>query len=163
MPDRPDFIQHVSAIEPFPYEQENPPGGKGRIIGLSRATGGRKIGADILIVEPGDVLSHFHWHTRWEEFFYVLRGQCSIRVGEARYPLREGDVMTCAADMGEGHQFINDSDGPVWILAIDSRDGDDEVHRPDLGTIWRRSDRSVRPLPREANSGASDRQDQEAR
>ncbi len=155
MRERPDFIKHISEIEPFPYEQENPPGGKGRTIGLSRATGGRKIGADILIVEPGDVLSHFHWHTTWEEFFYILQGECFVRVGEERYPLREGDVMTCAADMGEGHQFVNDSDGPVWILAVDSRSGDDEVHRPDLGTIWRWADRSVRPLTPETESGAS--------
>ena len=146
MAKRPEFIKRVSEIEPFPYVQTNPPGGKGRSIGLSRATGGRKLSADILIIEPGDVLSHFHWHTRWEEFFYILRGECSVRIGESRYPLAEGDVLTCPPDMGEGHQFVNHSSAEVWILAIDSRDADDEVHRPDLGTIWRRSDRSVRPM-----------------
>ena len=154
MPDRPDFIKHVSEIEPYHYEQKNPPGGKGRSIGLSRATGGRKIGADILIIEPGDVLSHFHWHTKWEEFFYILKGECFLRVGDERYALREGDVVTCVPDMGQGHQFANDSDASVWILAIDSRDGDDEVYRPDLGTIWRRADRSERSLPEDTESGA---------
>ena len=157
MPERPEFIKHISEIEPFPYEQENPPGGKGRTIGLSRATGGRKIGADILIIEPGDVLSHFHWHTKWEEFFYILKGECSIRVGEELFALREGDVMTCAADMGAGHHVVNDSDGPVWILAIDSRDEDDEVHRPGLGPVGRRADRSEHPLTPELESGASGR------
>jgi len=145
MPERPDFIKHFSDIEARAYEQTDPPGGKGRSIALSYATGGGKLGADILIVAPGDVLSHFHWHTKWEEFFYILRGECAVRVGDSRFQLEEGDAMTFPPDMGEGHQFVNDSSADVWILAVDSRDADDEVHRPDLGTIWRRSDRSIRP------------------
>ena len=145
---RPSFIKQVSDITPFPYAQDNPPGGQGQIIGLSRATGGEKIGADILIVEPKNVLSHFHWHTEREEFFYVLRGSCSVRVGKASYTLQTGDAMTCKAQMGEGHQFVNDSDGPVWILAVDTQEDTDEVYRPELGTILRRSDGSIATIPK---------------
>ena len=145
---RPPFIKRVSDITPFPYVQEHPPGGQGQIIGLSRATGGEKIGADILIVEPNQVLSYFHWHTEREEFFYILRGSCSVRVGKASYRLQTGDVMTCKAQMGEGHQFVNDSDNDVWILAIDTQEDNDEVYRPELGTIFRRSDESIALIPK---------------
>jgi uncharacterized cupin superfamily protein len=56
--------------------------------------------------------------------------------------------MTCKAQMGEGHQFVNDSDNDVWILAIDTQEDNDEVYRPELGTIFRQSDKSIALIPK---------------
>ena len=40
--------------------------------------------------------------------FFVLHGSGEVRIGEARYPIRAGDIIACPAGGKEtAHQIIN--------------------------------------------------------
>src|SRR5262249_44272704 len=62
---------------------------------ISARIGARKLGYNITAVPPGKRAWPFHNHPAKEEMFFVLQGNGEIRIGEARYPIRTGDIIAC--------------------------------------------------------------------
>ncbi len=70
--------------------------------------GAQKLGYNITAVPSGKRAVPFHNHPAKEEMFFVLQGSGEVRIGEARYPIRTGDIIACPAGGSEtAHQIIN--------------------------------------------------------
>lgn len=58
--------------------------------------GARKLGYNLTVVAPGKRNCPFHNHRVGEEMFFILEGSGELRYGDARHPLRAGDIIACA-------------------------------------------------------------------
>ena len=73
-----------------------------------------------------------HWHTREDEFVYVLEGEVVLRNDAGEQLLRAGQCAGFPAGSGDGHQLVNRSDRPAVYLEVGSRDEADQVYYPDV-------------------------------
>lgn len=131
---RPACIANVAEIAPESYER-----GKDGIAGtawdIGEATGAKLLGIDVTEIPPGKKSSHLHAHSKKEEFFYVLEGRCTVRLGDEEHDLRPGDAVSRPAGTGVGHQFHNPYDVPCRVLMLGVQGGpgvEDEVEWPEL-------------------------------
>ena len=106
---------------------------------LSRLAGGASVGVNLIVVPPGKQSSPFHYHTREEEHFYVVSGQCVLRSGGQRYEVSPGYYVCFPAGTGVGHAFENPFKKDCHILAIGSHHPDDVAVYPDSGKMRVRS------------------------
>jgi uncharacterized cupin superfamily protein len=101
---------------------------------LAQSLGAQKLGYNITAVPPGKRAFPFHNHHINEEMFFILEGSGEIRIGEARYPIRPGDVIACPpGDKQTAHQIINNSTSELKYLAISSKVSPEIVDYPDSG------------------------------
>ena len=76
----------------------------------------------------------FHNHPAKEETFFVLLGSGEIRIGEARYPIRIGDIVACPAGGKEtAHQIINTGTEELRYLAVSTEHTLEMAQYPDSG------------------------------
>ena len=81
--------------------------------------GARQLGARLVIVQPGKRGWPYHSHYANEEMFIILIGEGTLRYGNERFPVREGDVIAAPAGGKEtAHQIINTSDAELRYLAL---------------------------------------------
>ena len=57
-----------------------------------------------------------HVHTHEDEAIYVVSGELTVEVGQARHQVTPGTLVWLPR--GEPHTFANLSDEPVWALGI---------------------------------------------
>lgn len=77
-----------------------------------------------------------HWHSREEEFVFVLEGEVVLRTDGGEQLLRAGCCAGFPAGSGDGHQLVNRSDRPAVYLEVGTRDEADEVVYPDVDLLW---------------------------
>jgi uncharacterized cupin superfamily protein len=99
--------------------------GLGDLFGLTR------IGINQTTLPPGKESSMRHWHTREDEFVYVLEGEVVLRTGSGEQRLTAGMCAGFAAGVEDGHQLLNRSDRPAVYLEVSNRDGEDRAHYSD--------------------------------
>ncbi len=100
---------------------------------LGKALGLQQFGVNLTTLPPGKESSMRHWHTREEEFVYVLEGAVVLVTDAGEQLLRAGCCAGFPAGSGDGHQLVNRSDRPAVYLEVGTRDDDaDEVHYPDV-------------------------------
>jgi len=99
---------------------------------LGDALGLTQFGVNLTTLQAGRESSMRHWHTREDEFVYVLEGEVVLRTDAGEQLLRAGQCAGFPAGSGDGHQFVNRSDRPAVYLEVGSRDGADEVFYPDV-------------------------------
>lgn len=93
-----------------------------RTAHLSQLLGAEKLGYNISSVPPGKAAYPFHSHRVNEEMFLVLAGSGELRIGDATYPLRDGDVVACPAGGPEtAHQIRNNGDQELRYLAVSTQ------------------------------------------
>lgn len=96
--------------------------------------GAQKLGYNITAVPPGKRAFPFHNHRVNEEMFFVLQGDGEIRIGEATYPIRKGDIIACPAGGKElAHQIINTGTEELRYLAVSTKSSPEVVDYPDSG------------------------------
>lgn len=96
--------------------------------------GARKLGYNITSVPPGKRAWPFHNHPAKEEMFFVLRGNGEVRIGEARYPIRTGDIIACpAGGKDTAHQIINTGTQELRYLAVSTEHALEMAQYPDSG------------------------------
>ncbi|MCB9758259.1 MAG: cupin domain-containing protein [Alphaproteobacteria bacterium] len=98
-----------------------------------------RLGVNCTRLPPGRVACPFHAHQREDEVFYVLSGRGVLRYGDALYPLRPGDCVSCPAGSGEAHQIANPYDEDLIYLAIGPNDAHEVCTYPDSGKVMIRS------------------------
>lgn len=111
--------------------------GKQRFAGHAGRIGGvigmKQLGAQYMIVPPGKTAYPCHNHHVNEEFFVILSGHGTWRVGADRFPVRAGDVIAApAGGIETAHQLIA-GDEKLRYLAISTRHPADIVEYPDSG------------------------------
>ena len=115
-------------------------------------------GVNRVELDPGIWSSIPHWHSREDEFVYVLEGELVLVSGDAERVLVPGDCAGFPAGLDRPHHLENRSDGAAVYLEIGSRRPDlDEVDYPgeDL-RIARRPDGSRGYVRRDGTPIAGD-------
>jgi uncharacterized cupin superfamily protein len=96
--------------------------------------GARTLGYNITVVPPGKRAWPFHNHPAKEEMFFVLHGSGEVRIGEATYPIRAGDIIACPAGGKEtAHQIINTGAEELRYLAVSTEHSLEMAQYPDSG------------------------------
>jgi len=81
---------------------------------------------------PGKRAFPFHSHRVNEEMFFILEGEGEIRIGEARHPIRTGDVIACPPGGPESaHQIVNTSNAMLRYLAVSTEVASEVCEYPD--------------------------------
>ncbi len=107
-----------------------------RTAHLSPLVGAEKLGYNISSVPPGKAAYPFHSHRVNEEMFLILSGVAELRIGDASYPLREGDVVACpAGGPDSAHQIRNCGDGELRYLAVSTQESPEICDYPDSGKV----------------------------
>ncbi len=109
---------------PEPYASRVMPREKRR---LAHALGLKKIGINRTTLPPGKESSMRHWHTREDEFVYVLEGEVVLRTTAGEQVLKAGCCAGFPAGVEDGHQLINRSSRPAVYLEISNRDAEDSA------------------------------------
>lgn len=99
---------------------------------ISRRIGATQLGYNLTVVPPGKRAFPFHSHRSNEEMFFIIEGSGEVRVGDQRWPLRQGDVLACPAGGPEtAHQIINTSDAELKYLAVSTTQSPEVAEYPD--------------------------------
>lgn len=123
-PASPDWAPTGTAAERF--------GAKTGAIGAR--IGARKLGYNITAVPAGMRAWPFHNHPAKEEMFFVLQGGGEVRIGDARYPIRTGDIIACPAGGREtAHQIINTGTEELRYLCVSTEHSLEMAQYPDSG------------------------------
>jgi uncharacterized cupin superfamily protein len=107
---------------------------------VGEAAGLTRFGVNRVVLAPGAASSLRHWHTHEEEFVVVLEGEAVMITDDGETPMRAGDMAGFPAHFENGHCFVNRSSAPAVLLAMGTRDEDDETHYSDVD-LHARSDR----------------------
>jgi uncharacterized cupin superfamily protein len=96
--------------------------------------GAEQLGCALTVVPAGKVAFPFHCHHANEEMAFILSGEGEVRVGEARHPLRAGDVVAMPAGGPEmAHQIVNTSSQELRYLCFSTMRQPEAVQYPDSG------------------------------
>jgi len=90
-----------------------------------------KIGINYTTLAPGKESSMRHWHTREDEFVYILEGEVVLRNDQGETTLRAGMCAGFPAGEPNGHQLINRSAAPARYLEVSNRDSADGAEYTD--------------------------------
>jgi uncharacterized cupin superfamily protein len=132
-------VRSVAALNrtvyPEPYRSRVLPREKrrlGDVFGIAR------FGVNHTTLPPGKESSMRHWHTREDEFVYVLEGEVVLRTGAGEQLLTAGMCVGFPAGLEDGHQLVNRSNSPAVYLEIGSRDPEDTAYYPDpdIDMVW---------------------------
>lgn len=99
---------------------------------LGDAGGLSDFGVNLSQLPPGGWSSQRHWHTREDEFVYVLSGELVLVTDAGEEPLRAGDCAAFPKNVPDGHHLVNRGSEPAVYLEIGTRSADDACHYPDI-------------------------------
>ncbi|MBW4671898.1 MAG: cupin domain-containing protein [Cyanomargarita calcarea GSE-NOS-MK-12-04C] len=106
---------------------------------LGNAAGLKNFGVNLVTLAPGSCSALRHWHTRQDEFIYVLEGEVTLITNAGSQILQPGMIVGFPASEEDGHQLVNKSQRPVVYLEVGDRTVDDEVNYPDNDLIAKAS------------------------
>ena len=99
---------------------------------LGDAFGLTDYGVNLVTLPPGTASSQRHWHSREDEFVYVLEGRPTLVTDAGRTPLAPGMCAGFVAGASDGHHLVNETDEPVEYLEVGSRRPGDDVEYSDI-------------------------------
>lgn len=88
-------------------------------------------GVNLTRLAPGAASALMHYHTRQDEFVYVLEGTLVLRLGEEEHILGPGDCFGFKGGEPCGHQLVNRSQADAVYLEIGDRLPGDTVAYPE--------------------------------
>lgn len=75
------------------YRQNDDGAFKEKVYGVSDKIGAKKLGYNVVILEPGFKACPFHNHHVNEEMFLVLDGEGTLRFGDKQYPIKKTTLL----------------------------------------------------------------------
>ncbi len=133
-------VLNINEVELVPRPAEFAPDGPAAdVFGVStaqigRPLGAKKLGYNLSSVPPGKAAYPFHCHRENEEMFLILKGSGEVRIGEAVFRIREGDIVACPPGGPEtAHQIKNTGSVELRYLAVSTRLGPEICEYPDSG------------------------------
>jgi len=122
----------VKAIAGSNYPDQFKPGVAGRSKQrLGDALGLKNFGANLTTIKPGAASALRHWHSREDEFVYVLRGELVLVTDSGEQLLAAGMAAGFPAGKADGHCLVNRADRDAVYLEVGDRRPDDGVAYPD--------------------------------
>src|SRR5262249_43811883 len=97
---------------------------------LGDAAGLTQFGVNLLTIAPGVWSAQRHWHTREDEFVFVVSGEVVLVTDAGEEVLRAGDCAGFKAGDPNGHCLQNRSKGDAVVLEVGSRFEDDACDYP---------------------------------
>lgn len=85
----------------------------------------RNFGVNLVRLAPGARSSLRHYHSKQDEFVYVLEGHPTLMTDEGSTPLAPGMCAGFKAGTGNGHCLINESGEYAVYLEVGDRSPDD--------------------------------------
>ncbi len=107
---------------------------------LGDAGGLSQFGVNLTTLEPGAKSAHRHWHTREDEFIYILDGELTLVTEAGAEQLGAGMAATFPAGEPDGHQLINRGSQPATYLEIGTRTMDEDVVYSDIDMRMQKRD-----------------------
>ena len=101
---------------------------------IGERVGSVQLGYMLTVTPPGKAAFPRHSHRVNEEMFFILEGAGEVVIGEARHPIRAGDVICCPAGGSESaHQIINTGAVDLKYLGVSTLISPEMVDYPDSG------------------------------
>jgi uncharacterized cupin superfamily protein len=107
---------------------------------LGDALGLRNFGVNLVRLPPGCASSLRHWHSKQDEFVYMLQGELSLVTDAGEQILTAGMAAGFPVGKPDGHHLVNRSGRDALFLEIGDRAPGDEGEYPDIDMIWRSVD-----------------------
>lgn len=104
---------------------------------LGDAAGLTNFGINLVRLAPGSCSALRHWHSRQDEFIYVLEGELILKTNGGKEYLTPGMAAGFPAGEADGHHLCNQSDVDAVYLEIGDRTPDDQVEYPDDDLVAR--------------------------
>jgi uncharacterized cupin superfamily protein len=122
----------VGTLYPSPFDK--PCRARGRRK-LGDAAGLTQYGVNLLRLPPGVWSSQRHWHTKQDEFVYVVSGEITLVTDEGAEILKAGDCAGFKAGEPNGHHLQNRSDAEALVLEIGTRNEGDSSPYSDIDMV----------------------------
>jgi uncharacterized cupin superfamily protein len=136
-----DERAHASpVIDPLAVEAINgssyPDTFKAAVAGRSKrrlgdALGLKNFGVNLTTIKPGAQSALRHWHTKQDEFVYIISGELILVTNAGEQILVPGMVAGFPAGKADGHHLINRGSIDAVYLEVGDRTVGDEVDYPD--------------------------------
>jgi len=94
-------------------------------------------GVNLVELGPGAWSAQRHWHSREDEFVYVVSGELTLITDAGRQVLGPGMVAGFPAGAADGHHLVNASGAPATYLEVGDRSDGDQVVYPDIDMLLR--------------------------
>jgi len=91
-----------------------------------------QFGVNLLRLPPGAWSSQRHWHTREDEFVFIVSGEVVLVTDAGEETLRAGDCAGFPAGEPNGHHLQNRSAQPATVLEVGSRHNEDGAFYSDI-------------------------------
>jgi uncharacterized cupin superfamily protein len=98
---------------------------------LTDVVGARGVGCSYYEVAPGKCAFPFHYHCANEESVFILEGEGTARIGDARVPVRAGDYIAFRPGPENAHQIENTGASTLKYLCMSTLIPVDVVGYPD--------------------------------
>lgn len=126
------LIARVGTLYPPPFDapclaRERKP--------LGDEAGLTQFGVNLLRLPPGAWSSQRHWHSKGDEFVYILAGEVVLVTDAGEELLRAGDAAGFKANDGDGHCLQNRGSADVLVLEIGTRLDDDDATYSDIDML----------------------------
>jgi uncharacterized cupin superfamily protein len=103
---------------------------------LGDALGLTKVGVNLTTLPAGKESSMRHWHTKEDEFIFVIEGEVVLTTDEGDQTLTAGMCAGFAAGSRNGHKLTNRSQTPARYLEISNRDPEDTAEYSDVDLAY---------------------------
>jgi uncharacterized cupin superfamily protein len=104
---------------------------------LGDALGLKNFGVNLTRLPPGNASAQRHWHSKQDEFVYIVAGEVVLVTDVGEQVLSAGMVAGFPACAGDGHHLINRSERDALYLEIGDRSANDECDYPDIDMLVR--------------------------
>ena len=94
-----------------------------------------QFGVNLLRLPPGAWSSQRHWHTREDEFIYVLSGEVTLVTDAGEELLTAGECAGFKGGAPDGHSLRNLSQADAIVLEVGSRIDNDGAFYPDIDLV----------------------------
>lgn len=127
--DMSQVAERMGTDYPSPFDEPV----RGRVRqALARAGGLTDIGVNLVHLPPGGWSSQRHWHSREDEFVYVLAGELTLLTETGEQILLAGDCAAFPKNVPDGHHMINRGNTVAVYLDIGTHRADDTCSYSDI-------------------------------
>jgi len=99
---------------------------------LGDALGLTNFGVNLMRLPPGCASSQRHWHSRQDEFVFVVSGEVVLVTDGGEQILSAGMAAGFPAGKRDGHHLVNRGSTAALLLEVGDRTADDEVDYSDI-------------------------------
>jgi uncharacterized cupin superfamily protein len=107
---------------------------------LGNALGLKNFGVNLTTITPGSASALRHWHTKQDEFVYIVSGELMLVTDAGEQLLTAGMCAGFLASKADGHHLVNRSVRDAVYLEVGDRTPGDAANYPDDDLIARAVD-----------------------